>query len=237
MRKLTRLDLTDADTRHLQAKTNGIVVAADQKAEAARLWKNKNRMVFGRVRRQLETMAGGRARCMYCEDSLGTDIDHFQPKKTHPSSAFRWSNYLLACSHCNSNLKRSSFPTNAAGQPLLIDPTIDDPSNHLRLDPVLGELTSRSVEGNTSINVFGLNREHLIQGRSDAWLALEVLIRRYARLRNKGEDAAADLILATVQRTAFGEVHVTMSMMALSGMMLLPKSVRKPFMDYPELRA
>ncbi|NOY25886.1 MAG: HNH endonuclease, partial [Oligoflexia bacterium] len=102
-------------------------------------------------------MASGRARCMYCEDSLGTDIDHFRPKADFPQRAFAWPNYLLACSHCNSNLKRNAFPIDGNGDPLLLDPSADNPAEHLLFSPSTGEFVSVGAKGQESIRVFGLN--------------------------------------------------------------------------------
>lgn len=106
------------------------------------------------VRSVLQGMAGGRIRCMYCEDSLGTDIHHFRPQVLAPALAFSWSNYLLACAHCNSNRKRSVFPLDRAGLPLFVDPTAEDPLEHLALLPTSGRRglrsgTSRRGRGST----------------------------------------------------------------------------------------
>jgi hypothetical protein len=126
----------DADTqRHLDALTQKVTEHTSPKAEAERLWNQKASRPFDVVRSTLERMAAGRARCMYCEDDRGTDIEHFYPKATYPLRAFSWRNYLLACGHCNSNLKREQFPLDAAGQPALVDPTVDDPADSPRLPP------------------------------------------------------------------------------------------------------
>ena len=60
-------------------------------------------------------MAPGVQRCMYCLDSLGTDIDHFEPKSRRPLRTFCWHNHLLACSRCNSNYKREEYPCDGFG--------------------------------------------------------------------------------------------------------------------------
>ncbi len=41
--------------------------------------------------------------CSYCEVALhsGIDVEHVQPKKSHPDLETTWSNFLLACNYCN----------------------------------------------------------------------------------------------------------------------------------------
>jgi uncharacterized protein (TIGR02646 family) len=117
------------------------------------------------VRELLERMAHGVHRCMYCEDSLGTDIDHHQPIAEAPLRAFDWLNHLLACSHCNSNYKRDAYPSDADGACLLIDPSAEDPAAHLTLLLASGEYQARGPKGEETIQVFGLNRSDLIEGR------------------------------------------------------------------------
>jgi hypothetical protein len=72
----------------------------------------------------LQQMMGERQRCMYCLDSHGTDIDHFWPKKPFPDRMFVWLNLLLCCAECG-RFKGDEFPL-SNGQPLLIDPTMED---------------------------------------------------------------------------------------------------------------
>ena len=90
----------------------------------------------------LRQMAGRGARCMYCSDSRGTDIEHFRPKSDYPAQAFRWANLLLCCSACG-RVKGTRFPLDHEGQPLFIDPTVDDPWAHLNFLPETGALEPR----------------------------------------------------------------------------------------------
>ena len=41
-------------------------------------------------------------RCVYCEDSRGTDVDHVRPKTLHPDLTYAWHNLVPACGTCNS---------------------------------------------------------------------------------------------------------------------------------------
>jgi len=157
-----------------------------------RLWKRQRNATFREVRAVLGRMAPGVEHCMYCENSEATDIDHFRPKHRFPRLAFRWDNYLLACSRCNSNFKRDQFPREPlTGRRLLLDPTQDVPRRHLTLSPSTGLYAPRTPRGAASIDVFGLNRETLVTGRRLAWHAVQALIVAYARSRAKHDVQAA----------------------------------------------
>lgn len=138
MIRLERASLPPDTVAHLKSYTEQIerTVASDRKARAAKLWAHTTvrRRVRDGLLATLAGMAPGHQRCMYCGDSQGTDIDHFEPKSLAPLRTFEWFNHLLACAYCNSNQKRSSFPRSEAdGSPLLLDPTLQDPLEHLRL--------------------------------------------------------------------------------------------------------
>lgn len=158
-------------------------------------------------------MCSGIERCMYCEDSFGTAIEHFRPKATYPGLSFNWFNYLWACSHCNSNLKRDKFPLNGTGMPLLIDPTAADPSSHLALSVTTGEYISLDELGAASIKVFGLNREVCLRGRRAAWTSLNALVRDFDR----SNDATRGAILTTLSDFPFQGVRRWLTIIHQSG--------------------
>ena len=149
----------------LAVLTSRLASASADAAAARTAWQSA-RSERGRLRSRLIEMAPGNRRCMYCGDSLGTDIDHFQPIAKNVARTFDWLNHLLACSHCNSNEKRDQFPFDSDGNPLLIDPTRDDPDRHLLLLLSSGEYRALSPMGAASIEVYGLNRTDLVMGRS-----------------------------------------------------------------------
>jgi hypothetical protein len=140
---------------------------------------------------------------MYCEDSEATDIEHFFPKAVYPLKCFAWDNYLLACANCNSNYKRSLFPTSAAGLPMLINPFDSDPFDHLDLSPATGEFVAITPEGQQSITIFGLNRQTLVDGRRDTWTALKALIHHYDQLNRQSSVLEVQQIVQTIMRTSF----------------------------------
>lgn len=209
MRVVVRRDLSDSTRATLSRLATEVSSAADPKSRAAALWHAKPDTAFLEVRRTLQAMAGGRNRCMYCEDNEGTDIEHFWPKSEHPEKAFSWSNYLLACSYCNSNCKRTRFPM-SNGQPELIDPSADDPSQHLRLLPSNGKYNAIGPKGIPSIEIFDLNGDvrgrKLPDGRKDTLVKLQLLVLEYERLVRTGELAMAQQTKQTIMREPFPAV-------------------------------
>ncbi len=197
MRFIVRVAL-DADTQsRLDALTQKVAAHHAPKAEAERLWNQKATGLFDTVRTTLEAMAAGRARGMYCEDDRGTDIEHFYPKALYPDRAFSWGNYLLACGHCNSNLKRERFPLDPVGQPALLDPTVDDPTAHLAFLPASGEFQPIGNKGAPSLEVFALNDRtpprKLPQARRETMVKLFDLLRAYDNCLATGDTEGAAL--------------------------------------------
>lgn len=195
MRRIERRTLGKTPIAELKRLTAAVGRAKKPTEEADRLWKGKSRAAFSEIQRVLGEMASGRGRCVYCEDSAGTDIEHFYPKGQYPQRAFRWDNYLWACSHCNSNRKRTQFPLHR-GKPLLIDPTSIDPAQHLQLLPTTGEYRAIGPRGATSIQIFGLNDAEpprkLPQARSAAFHKLQLLLEDYdVELRSRRPQKAA----------------------------------------------
>jgi uncharacterized protein (TIGR02646 family) len=205
VKRIERRPLSGGTLGFLAQRTERVRAAEDSASEARRLWKLQKNRAFQEVRSVLRDMASGRERCMYCEDSQGTAIEHFWPKSHYPLRAFEWTNYLWACSHCNSNEKRDRFPLDEQDQPLLIDPTREDPRDHLLFSPATGEYVSRpeSSKGAPSIDVFGLDRPLLERGRRAAWIRLEVLIPQYAALAETGDDEGAQKIETTIREASF----------------------------------
>jgi len=214
MKKLNREPLTASTLAFLGARSGQVLSSADSKDEAQRLWASQGNQAFEEIRATLRFMATGRERCMYCEDSAATDIEHFWPKSKYPALAFSWDNYLLACSGCNSNHKREKFPLDAAGLPLLINPTVDDPDEHLLLSVRTGKYRPRtqggqeSLKGRESIEVFGLGRDILERGRQDAWHAIPALLLRYAEACAQQEWGLALDMQRTLCRFPFASVFV-----------------------------
>ncbi len=123
------------------------------------------------------------------------DVEHYRPKGNITNEfgdtdqgywwlAGEWDNLLLACQTCNRRFRESGkgnfFPIAgeraepyttgadlAAEEPLLLDPTVDQPDDHLVfLDD--GSVVSDTERGRTTIQIIGLNREALQHARREA---------------------------------------------------------------------
>jgi len=214
MKKLERETLSDSAAAFLKERSEKVLGAASPRKEAEHLWGLKENLAFEEIRTKLQSMATGLQRCMYCEDSVGTDIEHFWPKSKYPERAFSWTNYLLACSGCNSNEKRDQFPLDGAGLPLLVDPTREDPRTHLVLSVRTGKYKPRthegveSLKGQWSIKVFGLDRDILEKGRTDAWHTIPALLLRYDAACQQENWLLALAVQRTLCRTPFASVFV-----------------------------
>lgn len=158
------------------------------------------------LRTLLEQMAPGVHRCMYCLDSVGTDIDHFEPKSRRPLRTFCWHNLLLACSRCNSKYKREQYPCDEFGQCLLIDPTLDDPSDHLLLLPEIGTFKARTRKGRTTEQVLHLNRAELVEGRQLAYTSCCDQMVSWHRKVRRGDLEGAGRSAKALRREPFVDV-------------------------------
>ena len=104
--------------------------------------------------------------------------------------AYHWKNLLPSCADCNRGRydrdgkffgKAEYFPVRgqralqpgeeALEQPLLLNPTIHDPNDHLIFDPKTGFIAGKTDEGRTTISILGLNRERLPETRKKAYSA------------------------------------------------------------------
>ena len=127
-------------------------------------------------------------KCAYCETpviSMLADIDHFRPRASvaedarHPGYwwlANRWDNIFLACRVCNAAERGIGFPLEdeklrafivggeVYEQPLLLDPTADNPAEHFVYDEG-GFVASDTLRGQTTIAQLRLNRASLVIDR------------------------------------------------------------------------
>jgi len=124
------------------------------------------------IKQALTTMFHGK--CAYCESKIDHidfgDIEHFYPKAKYPNKCFDWENLLLACKRCNEEAKKDQFPHDDQGNPLLIDPTMIDPNEHLHFDwdptAKLATVFEKTHQGQATITVCDLNRSELLKHRS-----------------------------------------------------------------------
>jgi hypothetical protein len=130
---------------------------------------------------------------MYCEDSAGHPLEHRWPRSRYPERTLCWENLYFVCGKCNGH-KLARFPLDDRGEPLLIDPTAEDPANHLVLSPRQGELIVKdgSPKGRMTLDVLKLNRWELVRGRQSVWVGLQALLVRYHDLQAAGRIEPAE---------------------------------------------
>jgi uncharacterized protein (TIGR02646 family) len=170
MRRVRRLDLdagvqADLDSRQTALDRRRAEATIDAQSE----WRTaRQTQTLASVLTTLHRMMGQRQRCMYCLDSHGTDIEHFWPKNNFPQRMFVWPNLLLCCTECG-RFKGDQFPV-SNGQPLLVDPTAEDPWLHLDFDPRTGNVVARfssdrgdySEKGSKTVEVLHLDRREAL---------------------------------------------------------------------------
>lgn len=203
--RIHRAKLPEPLRHRLTRNTEELRTAGAGPETARRKWKHAD-AVRRAVGDLLATMATGIERCMYCGDNQGNAIDHFEPIAAAPLRTFDWHNHLLACSHCNSHEKRDLFPRAADGTPLLVDPTAEDPYQHLRLLLSVGEYEALSERGEATIEVFGLNRAVLARGRAMAFVRTRPLLRERQRFIQAGNLAEATEITESLRLQPFADV-------------------------------
>lgn len=139
---------------------------------------------------------------MYCQDSHGSDIDHFWPKSVYSDKMFVWENMMLCCAECG-RIKGIKFPRRG-GRGLLVDPTRENPWKYIDFDPVTGNLTARFVavrnayssKGKETVTVLHLDqREAIADGHKRDWRRLCSLVHRYLQNPNLTEtEFVAELV-------------------------------------------
>ena len=140
--------------------------------------------------------------------------DAFGQSVPHPGYywlAYNWRNLLPSCQMCNQLTevkdqvigKGTRFPvmgthattpeTVIEEEPLLIHPAIENPGDHLFVDPNTGMMLAKTARGEMCIDIFGLNlRDRLPEGRKKAANAvranvIELLLNPAAKETVEGE--------------------------------------------------
>lgn len=191
MRYVPRVELDSVQIKYLE-KQQKILSGTTSPFSSTAFWDNRYETVKKKgFLAKLFSMAGTRRRCMYCVDSNGTDIEHFHPKSLPPfEKMFYWENWLLCCTDCGRNNKGIKFPVDTQGVPLLIDPTTENPWQHLDFDPTTGNITATyqvvqkdvSQKGQATVKVLALdNREQLAEGYLTTWNRLIKTVRRFLK--------------------------------------------------------
>jgi hypothetical protein len=130
-------------------------------------------------------------KCCFCESkfthiSYG-DVEHYRPKGAYKQDnseslqplgyywlAYAWDNLLLSCTLCNQQYKKNLFPLLDSDkrarnhhddiseeQPLLINPSLVNPQEHIGFRDEIPYAVDSSVYGQATIDTLGLGRESL----------------------------------------------------------------------------
>lgn len=141
-------------------------------------------------------------KCGFCERKRDyPHIEHFNPKDSYPELCFDWYNLLYACEVCNgAAFKGTKFPLAADGKPLLINPCLDNPDEHLDFvceqdaaaeHGFIAILKEKTNKGKTTKDVLGLNRINLVKERSQYIAPYYLMLAIMAR---DGNPTAKDLL-------------------------------------------
>jgi len=210
---------------------------ATQVAAAKRLFGQRNKAknaTFLAVRTKLTEMCNGPRRCMYCEDSVADEVEHFKPKDLYPDVVFSWANYLFACGPCNGP-KNNKFcvvdvngnlldVTRSRNQPVvpplkgssaLINPRRENPLEFFWLDlKNTFEFTAHpnligvaQLRAEYTLDVLGLNsRDYLRQARKNAFDGFLSRLSNYVGQQQVGATATQlNRIKSSIQRSP----HIT----------------------------
>lgn len=217
MRKYLRPDLAPELTRHLEVKQH----AVDNGADGRQTWERaRPTKPMAKVVSVLRGMSGPRERCMYCEDSRGTDVDHFWPLARYPDRIFLWPNLLLCCAACNRQ-KGDAFHLGPDGAPLLVDPTALDPWDFLFYDSETDNITARYhlVDGRLELDPRGehtlrvlrsLKGECAANGRGQCRRNLRRAVLAYLARAGRAEDATEaeqELLESLQDNNGYGVLH------------------------------
>lgn len=156
-----------------------------------------------------------------------------QKKEKHPGYywlAYEFTNLMPSCARCNrpTNLpsgkkekqigKWCKFPVNdyrawevneeVNEEPLLINPLVDDPSEHLTFDPSTGIIGWKTKKGEMTVSVFGLNEYDLPDRRVERYELVKALFAGFVEAISKDRSSAhakkQKQILAKIKK-GFGE--------------------------------
>ncbi|NJK59184.1 MAG: HNH endonuclease [Oscillatoriales cyanobacterium SM2_1_8] len=162
-----------------------LLALRQQKAPKKQTGKVQQRYRHKQVKAALVKAFHGR--CAYCESQITAvtygAIEHFFPKSRYPDRTFAWENLLLACDVCNSR-KGDTFPLQADGAPLLVNPSAEDPADRLQFDwnPITGlaSIYGRDRRGEAVVTLFDLNGT---AGRTDLMARRSGYVKKLAALQ------------------------------------------------------
>lgn len=85
--------------KEFQDEIDALPTFDEQSSKAKDMFPKKNtkaNKVFQDVKKSLTSMCNSTRRCVYCECSLGDEVEHIYPKDLFPDKCFDWNNYVYA---------------------------------------------------------------------------------------------------------------------------------------------
>jgi uncharacterized protein (TIGR02646 family) len=152
-------------------------------------------------------------KCAFCESRVSHvshgDVEHFRPKSGFKQReadllrrpgyywlAYEWTNLFFCCQLCNQQFKKNLFPLKDGRrrarshrhrldreEPLLVDPSSQEPAQYLGFHEHIAHPVGGCREGRTTIDVLGLNREKLAGKREERLKSLRLVVASCIRLR------------------------------------------------------
>ena len=143
-------------------------------------------------------------KCFLCESKITHithgDVEHFRPKAACRQNAsdtlrlgyywlaYEWSNLFLACQICNQVFKKNLFPLSnptaratshkkplIKEKPLYLDPSVDNPEQHISFRREVPFPVDGSARGKSTITDLGLERLKLNERRFEHYEYLRLL--------------------------------------------------------------
>lgn len=217
-----RPDQTVLDTlKSYQDIINNLATFEQKSEKAKKMFSTYNRIgnvVFDAIKIKLTEMCSGARRCVYCEDSVGDEVEHIHPKDLFPGLCFQWDNYVYACGNCNGpkNNKFAIFkkddgkfsiinpPKGTAaseppeGEDAMINPRTENPMEFCMLDlsstfkfVVIKKADTKDAKkaDYTFNEILRLNeREFLRKARATAYNNYKARLGYYTSEKEKGKD-------------------------------------------------
>ena len=205
-----------------------------KKAEVAKnLFGAKNvigDVIFNEVKTALDSMCSGARRCVYCEDSLGCEVEHIRPKSLYPESCFSWENYVYACGLCNKRksnkftvfdgtthellkITKKTLDNKNKGNDVMINPRNENPMEYCKLDlenkacrfviiENLGKREKAKAKYTffTMLNLNDVPYEKIRQARENAYSNYFNRLFIYTKFRNELSDARKEIIIQELQK-------------------------------------
>ncbi|MFK5970811.1 MAG: HNH endonuclease [Candidatus Marithrix sp.] len=174
-----------------------------------------------KIRQKLLQMSNGT--CVYCGtkiDDATMDVDHYLPSSLFPYLAYCWDNLVSSCKKCNQNIKSDFSPASLTEKKIvedilsdkfeydlvydkqqllksindrLIEPTFDDPEEHLEFNPEFYLYESKTKIGKLTVSKFFSHKEI-----AENWEDLSKFIQKII-VSGKDKQAALDMVKSFIE--------------------------------------